>query len=370
MHPFKRSWWFFCALCCGGSLIFAMPAHALTIIPIYNATDPSNPTDQTVASDPNAAVIEATINGDIATLDSYIANPVTISVTFEETTNGLADSNSNAFYSPTYASYLGALETKQNLSAADKLALTSLGATAPYSTPAVGTPNPVNGNTSLSMNGNILNALFPSAGYQTGGFVEFNEAIINNSRTNPTVGKYDLQSAVAHELDEVLSIGGAGSQLNSVATGFNGTTLASPVGVLDLFRYSGAGVRSYSTSNTVSSYFSLDGGKTPLVYFNQNGAADASDFGDWGDGVAPADGNPNTPAQVQDAYGGPYDGTNDTFANLGPNEVTALDAVGWDLTAAGTALEAPDVPEPTSCGLLAIGFVGALARRRRRVAAR
>jgi hypothetical protein len=123
---------------------------------------------------------------------------------------------------------------------------------APYSTPAVGTPNPVNGNTELSMNGNILNTLFPSAGYQTGGFVEFNEAIINNSRTNPTVGKYDLQSSIAHELDEVLSIGGAGSNLNSAATGFNGDTLASPVGALDLFRYSALSVRSYGTSKTPS----------------------------------------------------------------------------------------------------------------------
>jgi hypothetical protein len=55
------------------------------------------PGDSTVASDPNAAVIEATINSDIATLDSYIANPVTITVTFEKTINGLADSNSNAY---------------------------------------------------------------------------------------------------------------------------------------------------------------------------------------------------------------------------------------------------------------------------------
>jgi hypothetical protein len=67
---------------------------------------------------------------------------------------------------------------------------------------------------------------------------------------------------------------------------------------------------------------------------------------------------------VQDAYGGPYDGTNDTFSNLGTNEVTALDAVGWDLTAAGTALEAPDVPEPASCGVIAIAAIGLLRRRR------
>jgi hypothetical protein len=361
-----------CALSIGGLALLAPPARALTINPIYNATDPSDPTDATVASDPNAATIEATINSDIATLDSYIANPITISVIFEETTTGLADSNSNGFYAPTYANYLNALETKQTLSPADKLALTSLGVTSPYSTPAVGTPNPVNGNTSIKTNGNLLTAL-GFTGLTTGGFVEFNASQVNDSRTNDLKGNYDLQSAVAHELDEVLGIGGAGSQLNSVATGFGGATLTSAVSPLDLYRYS-AGTRSYSTSNTVSSYFSIDGGKTTLVHFNQNGAfvppggtADGSDFADWGDGVTPSDGNPNTPAQVQDAYGNPYDGTNDTFANLGANEVAALDVVGWDLTPAGAALEAPDVPtpEPTSCGLIAIGLAGALMRRRR-----
>jgi hypothetical protein len=201
-------------------------------------------------------------------------------------------------------------------------------------------------------------------GYTSTGVVQFNPAIVNNSRTSPTVGKYDLQSAIAHELDEVLGIGGAGSNLNSVATGFNGTTLSSPPSPLDLFRYSAPGVMSYSTSNTVSSYFSIDGGNSTLVHFNQNGVADGSDFGDWGDGVTPADGLPNNPAQVQDAYGGPYDGTTDTFTNLGPSELTALDVIGWDLTSAGTAVET-GVPEPASLGLLAFGVIGLLSRRRR-----
>jgi hypothetical protein len=363
-----------CALCLGGMTLLAGQAYALTIIPIFNAEDPNNPdgkNDSTIASDTaNAGTIEATIQSDINALDSDIANPLTITVYFSESSSGLADSNSDAFYAPTYADYLNALETKQSLSTADKLALSSLGVTAPYSTPAPGTGNPVNGNTEVGINGNLYAALGANA--TTGGYVEINNSIINDSRTNPVVGRYDLQSAVAHELDEVLGIGGAGSNLNSVATGFDGTTLASPVRALDLYRYSASGVRSYSTSNRVSSYFSIDGGNTTLVHFNQNGAyvppggkADNSDFGDWGDGVVPSDGNPNTPAQVQDAYGGPYDGSNDTFSNLGPNEVTALDVVGWDLTNTGSILEESDVPEPTCCGLLVVGVIGALGRRRR-----
>jgi hypothetical protein len=339
-------------------LAFVAPAHAnLTIIPIYNAVAAdASPGAVPVSSDPNAAVIEATISSDITALETYIANPITISINFEEVPTGLADSNSNAFYNPSYSSYVNALNTHQILSAVDNKAIASLG--------AVTATNPVNANANIVTNGNLLTALGYSS-LTTGGFVEFNAGIVNDSRVSPAVGKYDLQSAVAHELDEVLGIGGAGSQLNSVATGFGGATPTSAVGPLDLFRYSAPGVRSYSTSGTVSSYFSVDGGNTDLVHFNQNGAADSSDFSDWGDGVAPADGEPNTPPQVQDAYGGPYDGTPDTFANLGANELTALDAVGWNLTPAGTAVETGAVPEPASLGVITIGAVGLLARRRR-----
>ena len=71
--------------------------------------------------------------------------------------------------------------------------------------------------------------------------------------------------------------------------------------------------------------------------FNQDN--NGSDYADWGDGVVPADGKPNTPAQVQDAFGEPGD-TAAQEPNLGPNELAALDVVGWNLTAAGLALKA------------------------------
>jgi hypothetical protein len=80
----------------------------------------------------------------------------------------------------------------------------------------------------------------------------------------------------------VLGIGGQGSTLNRSS---------SDISPLDLYRYSAPGVRSYSTSASVSSYFSVDGDSTNLVHFNQSSNGD---FGDW-DGLTPADRQGNNP---------------------------------------------------------------------------
>ncbi len=55
-------------------------------------------------------------------------------------------------------------------------------------------------------------------------------------------------------------------------------------------------------------------------------------------------------------------------ANVGPNELTALDIVGWNLTPAGLALEeGAAVPEPSTYAMLLGGLValGIYSRRRK-----
>ena len=308
------------ALAGASALAYAVPARGsnLLIVPTF---------DNTITSDPNHAAIEATINTDIATLDSYIANPVTITITFGEMSSGLGQS-STYVGSESYSSYLSDLETKQTLSSQDTTALKSLGLSAPY-TAANPTANPVNGTTTIATTVPLLIGLGHTetlADGATDSTIQFNSTIVNDSRSGTQVsGNYDLQSVVAHEMDEVLGVGGAGSQLNS-------GTVTGPVGPLDLFRYSGANARSFTTSNAAISYFSIDGGKTDLVHFNQNGSADNSDFGDWGNGVSLGSGN--TPAQVQDAYGGPND-----EPNLGANEL-GVTGVARHLPASRTAFSA------------------------------
>jgi hypothetical protein len=343
-------------------------ALGLTINANYTTTDTNGGTtgDTTVASDPNYVAIESTINGDIQTLQNDIANPVTLNITFEELpagNDGLADSN-GGYSTIGYTDYVAELKTAQVRSTVDNQAIASLP-----------TSNPLNGSTVLNVKTSLLAALAPSTPQDLSHIiVEFNPANTFYSRSNPVVGKYDLQSAIAHELNECLGIGGAGSNLNSVATNFNGDTTANGTNAdsgpapLDLFRYSAANTRSYTTASTAVSYFSVDGGTTKLVNFNQAGSGSA-DYGDWGNGNTTGAQVGNSPSQVQDAYStAAYDGMNiAAYPDEGVNEVTALDAVGWDLTAAGTALEdGVAAPEPTSLTLLGIGALALVGGRRRR----
>src|SRR5207253_1009205 len=126
-------------------------------------------------------------------------------------------------------------------------------------------------------------ALGLSAAIASDGTITLNTSIMNLSRSgsqNPAF--YDLMAVASHEIDEVL---GMGSGLN-LPTNF--PRLSRPQ---DLFRYSANGVRSFTTV-AGTSYFSIDGGATDLVDFNQ--APNGGDYGDW---------IVHNPAQVQDWAG-------------------------------------------------------------------
>ena len=284
----------------------------------------------------DASTVEAGIDAAITRLEAAVATPITVYIDFESIGTGLGESDTY-YQEISYSQYTSDLQSLPMLSGVQQTALASL---------PVQTDNPVDGDPNMYLTLPLLRAINdPTYGTYFGGLdstISLNLSIINASRTgtqNPD--DYDLQAVVAHEMDEALGIGGAGSVLNSGTTG--------PVRPMDLFRYSASGVRSFSESSDVTSYFSINGGVTDLVHFNQTSAGD---FGDWGNGTTPAENEGNTPPQVQDAFGDPG-----VDVNIGLNELTALNAVGYEL--------AP-VPEPSGVWLLGGGvIVVAIALRRK-----
>ena len=87
---------------------------------------------------------------------------------------------------------------------------------------------------------------------------------------------------------------------------------------------------------------------TDLSGFNQSSSGD---YSDWATGAT---------NHVQDAFGTPG-----AQLNLGPIELTALDVIGWNLTASGLALETGVVPEPGSLALLGFGLIAVAGYRKR-----
>jgi len=296
-------------------LIFAicMPARANLVI---QATY-----DSSITSDPNAATIEATIQNAINLYQNTFTDNITVKIKFQEMTSGLGAS-STWLTQLTYTNYLADL-TADATTANDTIALAHLPA---------GPNNPVGGGTAIWASVANARAVGVAIGQGPDGFdgtIGLNTSITNLSRPDSDPNKYDLQSVTMHEIDEVLGLGsGVGSQFT--------------IRPEDLYRYTAAGVRTYTTAGD-DAYFSIDG-TTDLARFNQNSGGDYGDW--WSTG-------PHT-AQVQDAFGTPGAETN-------PNvELTALDVVGYD-QAAETR-----VPEPSSLMLLGSGLAGfaGLVRRK------
>ncbi len=310
----------------------------LTITPTF---------DSSFTGAANATYYEGQVNAAISSIESYIANPVTVNITFSDMSSGLGQS-STYLGTISYSQYLSNLENNQTRSSYDNTAIASL----PSSDPV---PGNTSGNVETTLP--LLRALGYVANPPTGSpdsTISLNLGLMMNpsNSSSQNASLYDAQAVAAHEIDEVLGIGGTGSELGS------GNLTTGAVGPLDLFRYSADGVRSYSTSTTIAPYFSINGGATDLVHFNQYG--NGSDYSDWGNGVTPAEAQPNNPPQVQDAFGDP----GVVGPNLGRNEMIALDVVGWNLTSAGTALETPEASTLALFGVALVGLV-LLPRKRR-----
>lgn len=280
-------------------------ASALNIVPTWAPN---------INSDPNAAAIKADIQAAINLYNATFTDPITVNFTFQE--GGGLGSSSTSFVSSPFSSFRAALVTDSS-TADDTLALAHLPA---------GLTEPVTGTSSVRLSTANARALgLPDGGATLDCTITLNTSICFTTHNSPVAGQYDLFAVASHEMDEGLgTISGVGG----------------PVWSADMYRYDGAGGRSYTASSTVHAWFSIDS-TTNIVEYNQFGRT-GGDFGDW---VV------HVPPQVQD-----FAGTPGVTVNPGNSEFRLLDVVGYN--------RAP-VPEPASMAVLGLGVLALLRRRRK-----
>jgi hypothetical protein len=295
--------------CLGLLVAMAGPARALTIVPTFDSSVTS--ADQT------------TIDAALSFYDQTFVNPISVSIYFSVAPSAsYAGQSTTVQYDMSYQSYTAALQTNALVNG------NAVGLTA-YNNMNYG--NTAGAILATSADFRALGCSTCTGQLSEGSVTGLDGAISINAN-------YFSTAVLQHEIDEVLGIGGPGSVLNT-ANSLSGSlpqvnlngTFVNAIGPMDLFRYSADQTSSLTTSGTATSYFSIDGGATSIIGFNQ---VSLGDYGDWAS-APPCD------VQTWQACGG------NPSLTLSSPEVTALQAIGYDLP----------VPEPAALSLLGVGLI-------------
>jgi hypothetical protein len=280
------------------------PTTGLTIHPTF---------DSSITGNPNAAAIEAMINRAIAVYESLFSDPITIQIRFRYASTGpdgtplshglVSQSDTTIYTGISWNTYVSALRADARTSN-DNTANASLpgNALSPNIRPSSANGRAVGLNTPPAM---FANGTVGQGGPYDG------IVTLNSSRpfqfSRPVNGNsFDAQRITEHEIDEVM---GLGSRIGS------NTSDLSPQ---DLYSWSSVGHRNITSSGT--RYFSINGGVTNIVGFNQD---PNGDFGDWLSTACP-----QTHPYVQNAFS--CTGQSSDIAATSPEGIN-LDVIGYDL---------------------------------------
>jgi len=336
-----------CAALVGGVLC-GPPARALTIVPYF---------DSSITDASNAASVEFAINTAISTIDALYTNDGTVNIVFAQASGSFVGESETADYGTSYADYVGLLNATSAQEPTNTVLTTALANLSSGNQPGSGGQvlfTTADAQIALGLGAaSGVTGCFGSSGSFVStcgqlydGVVTLSSTVSLNYTTAPVAGAYSAISGAEHEIDEMLGGGGQGSTLNAIADGL--TAFDSDIGVQDLYRYAAPGVASFSTSGSATAYFSITGGVTDIVGFNQNSSGDFGDFAQSGSAI----GEFSPTGDVQSAFGTP--GIVPAYTTASP-EFEMMEAIGYDGV----------VPEPTSWAVLGSAVAGLLAMRRR-----
>jgi elongation factor P hydroxylase len=266
--------------------------------------------DSSITGNPNAAAIQAMINRAISIQESLFSDPITIQIRFRYATTGPDGSHlpqgtvsrsDFVVYGIPWSAFINALRADATTDN-DNVANAHLpgNALSPTIKPSSANGRAVGLNTPTAMfaDGHVGN------GGPYDGIVTLNSSVPLQFTRPTNASNFDAQRSTEHEMDEVMGIVSDAD--------------VSKLHPQDVFSWSSAGHRNITSSGT--RYFSINGGVTNIVNFNQDSHGD---LGDWRSEACP-----QAHPYVQNAFA--CKGQFSDLANTSPEAIN-LDVIGYDL---------------------------------------